>query len=129
MTTPISDETKRVMENWALWRSGGLVDSSSSRAYELEARGIRAETPLPMMIGEAIEVDAAVQKLDRDLRLVVEERWLRTGPMHEMAKRLGCALMTIYRRLERAHRAIDAYRRERRDRLRARYSHSHYENR
>ena len=106
----ISFETERVMTNWARWRTGALVGLSVSGAYQLEAKGPRAETPIPIINGEAVEVDQAVQSLDAPLKGAVEEYWLRSGPVVDMARRLGCGVTTLYRRLERAHQAVELFR-------------------
>ena len=128
----IDTETERMMNNWALWRSGSMTGCAVSGAYELEARGRHGDTPMPLINGEAVEIDQAVQLLDYTQRSAVEEFWLRTGPVVDKARRCGCAVAALYRRLERAHQAIRAHRQqllERAQRIRDAYAHSHSENR
>jgi hypothetical protein len=128
----IDADTERMMVNWALWRSGSLTGVAVSGAYELEARGRYEETPMPLINGEACEVDQAVARLDAPLKLAVEEYWLRTGPVVDKARRCGCEAKTLYRRLDRAHESIKAFREERQrasERARAELSHSHDQNR
>lgn len=128
----IDAETNRLMQNWALWRSGSLTGVPSSGAYELEGRGSRAELPMPLINGDAVEIDQAVGQLDAPLKLAVEEYWLRAGSIEEKARRCGCEARTLYRRLDRAHAGIHANRRAKREaseRQRKARSHSHCTNR
>lgn len=116
----IDNETDRLMRNWAAWRitSGRESQRVISSAYTLEARGRRASVSVPMFDPEASEVDDAVKLLETTVRQAVLEFWLRAGPVVDKARRLGCTSRTLYRRLERGYRAINAYRTERRRRLR-----------
>lgn len=128
----IDAETERMMLNWAMWRSGSLTGVAVTGAYELEARGRREETPIPLINGEACEVDEEVQLLDAALKMALEEYWLRTGPLVDKARRCGCGLATLYRRLERAHFRINSELRRKRqqnERQRQALSHSHSQNR
>lgn len=116
----IDNETDRLMRNWAAWRitSGRESQRVISSAYTLEARGRRASVTIPLFDPEASEVDDAVKLLELTLRQAVLEYWLRAGPVLDKARRLGCTSRTLYRRLERAYRGINAHRAECRRRLR-----------
>lgn len=113
----IDAETQRLMLNWAAWRCGSIGSVATSGAYSLEGRGRHEETSIPLINGEAVEVDQAVSDLAPDLKLAVEEYWTRTGVIADKAKRCSCTTMTLYRRLDRAHAAINSFRQQQRARL------------
>lgn len=124
----IDAETERVMRNWAMWRAGSLTGVPVSGAYDLEAPGHRGDTAIPLINGEAVEVEQAVQAIDEQLRTVLEEYWLKSGPIEMKARRCACCVATLYRRLDRAHAAIKAHRAELRksaERKRQAYARSH----
>jgi DNA-directed RNA polymerase specialized sigma24 family protein len=102
----IDADTQRMMNNWACWRSGVLIGTPISGAYDLEARGLREETSMPLLNGEALDVEAAVRQLPHELHAVVCEYWLRNGSSAQKARKCRCAAKTFYRRLEQAHSRI-----------------------
>jgi DNA-directed RNA polymerase specialized sigma24 family protein len=99
-------ESRRIMLNWAQWKSGSPIGLASSNAYELEARGRHEETPIPLLNGEALDVDKAISELPPELSVAVAEYWLRKGTIREKLRRLRCAAETFYRRLDQAHRRV-----------------------
>lgn len=106
----IDAETTRRMTNWARWKVGGAsIELAMSSAYDLEARGRREAVSVPLMNGEALDVDRAVHDLPGELVLVVEQHWLKRGSVGRKAKRCGCAISTFYRRLEDAHYRVQVY--------------------
>ncbi len=118
----IDGETERLMQNWAAWRGGGGREKRGlvSSAYSLEARGRREEVSIPLFDPEASEVNDAVQSLSDKLQEAVHEYWLRAGAIADKARRCGCPSSTLYRRLDRAHVKIRAFRAALRERLRRR---------
>lgn len=106
----IRAETERLMRNWAMWKqSGGTLNMAVTTAYELEGRGRREETSIPLLNGEAIDVDAAVKTLTVELAKVVDEYWLRRGNIMQKVRRCRCAVATFYRRLDLAHGQVHAH--------------------
>ena len=102
----IAAETERMMRNWARWKTGAPIGVSSSSAYELEGRGRREEVSIPLLNGEAIDVDKAVHDLPGWLHEAVWQYWIRGGSVEEKARRCHCAVKTLYRRLDEAHGRI-----------------------
>jgi DNA-directed RNA polymerase specialized sigma24 family protein len=104
----IDVDTKRMMENWIRWKlgGGGPGNPSVTSNYDLEARGRREQISTPLLNGEAIDVDAAVDKLPAQLKNVIVQYWLRRGSARQKAKACRCAPDTFYRRLAQAHDAI-----------------------
>lgn len=102
----IDAETERRMRNWARWRLGVPIGLAVSGAYDLEAPGRREETSIPLLNGEAMDVDKAVDELPEDLKAVVKEYWLRNGTVTQKAKACRCAIATFYRRLHQAHQRV-----------------------
>ena len=105
----IEAETERLMLNWAQWRHGGSIRMAMSGAYDGMPRD-PWDQPIPLMNGEAVDVQGAVDRLEQHQRVATEEFWLRTGNARDKARRCGCANeRTLYRRLEQAHAFIRAY--------------------
>lgn len=102
----IDADTERLMLNWARWRSGTLIGTPISGAYDLEAPGRREEASIPLLNGEAVDVEEAVRQLPHELHAVVCEYWLYSGSAGKKAKKCRCALRTFWLRLERAHSRI-----------------------
>lgn len=64
---------------------------------------------MPLINGEAVDVDGAVDALPGELRVVVIQFWTKSGTVHEKARRAGCHVDTLYRRLEDAHHRIRSH--------------------
>lgn len=123
----IDSETYRLMLNWAQWRSGASISVAISGAYDAALKDTY-DTPMPLLNGEALEVNQAVERLEAHQSEAVIEFWCFSGNADEHARRLGVTKVTLYRRLDHAHRFIHAFRREqqaRAERARAALSHSH----
>lgn len=115
------------MTNWARWKSGAGVTMPTSSAFDLEARGRREGASTPLLNGEAVDVDAAVDALPAELRQVVYVHWLQQIPdkrgrvrgwrnanTRQRARACGCSEPTYYRRLRHAHERIRALMRAKR---------------
>lgn len=102
----IDAETERLMQNWARWKSGAGVAMAVSSAYNLEATGAWGETPMPLIDGDAIMVDAAVESLPDGLKVVLIEYWVRGGLIDQKVRRCRCTRRTFYRRLDDANRKV-----------------------
>jgi len=105
----IDADTERLMNNWARWRDGGGLSTPITAAYGLEARGRREEVSIPLINGEAVDVDAAVEDLPEPLKHVVVEFWCKPGTVRNKANRCGSAVDTFYRKLEDAHYRIRTF--------------------
>ena len=121
-------ETARLMQNWAQWRSGASISVAVSSAFDLEARGRREAVSVPLLNGEAVDVDSAVEALPTDLHVVVIEHWLKKGTAEKHARECGCGLTTYWKRLGHGHERIRALMRAKRteaERTRAAYRAHH----
>lgn len=128
MKVAMAAETERLMRNWARWRSGVPIGLAVSGAYDLEAPGRREETPIPLLNGEAVDVEEGVQALPTELKLVVYVHWLDRDLQEKWiggkattdrrARRCRCAVATYYRRLGHAHARIHLHLDHLRDRRR-----------
>ena len=120
-------ETARLMTNWARWKSGAGISVATSSAFNLEARGRREATSIPLLNGEASDVDHAVDALPPDLHKVIAVHWLdefidRRGKTRraqhaneqQRARACGCAPSTYWTRLKHAHERIRAVMRAKR---------------
>jgi hypothetical protein len=105
----IAAETERMMRNWARWKTGAPIGLAVSSAYELEGRGRREEAPIPLLNGEAMDVDKAVLDLPGELFQVVEQHWLKRGTVKDKARRCHCSEATFYRRLDDAHARVHIF--------------------
>lgn len=102
----IEDETQRRMINWVRWKTGAPIGLAVSSAYALEAPGRREETSIPLLNGEAMDVDVAVEVLPLELKLAIDEYWLRKGTIRQKLHRCRCGAKVFYLRLDQAHGRI-----------------------
>jgi hypothetical protein len=112
----IDSETHRLMTNWARWKSGAPIGLASTSAYDLEAPGRREEVSIPLLNGEALDVDKAIEELPPPLSVAVAEYWLRAGTIRSKLHKLRCSSRTFYRRLDHAHTRVRAHLQRLRDR-------------
>ena len=112
----IDNETTRLMTSWAMWRTGGSTHGMAVSTAFSEARD-SYDTPMPLINGEALEVDQAVHAMRPELQRVVIQFWCKRGTVAERAARAGCGMRTFYDRLDQAHAAVHAHRAELRRRL------------
>lgn len=99
---------------WARWRvargMGGMgvmgyagVDLGAADS----ARSGYREAAVPLMDVEASETEACVQLLNpRGLMLTVFEHYCGQGGVVDKAKRLCCAVPTVYTRIDQAHQQL-----------------------
>lgn len=94
--------------NWARWkhgaRSGGLGYASVNMSGVLSDRN--PEPRIPINDDEACTTEAALKTLLPEVQRVVEEYYLRPGPVETIARDLGIGLSTLHARMDRAHRGI-----------------------
>ncbi len=103
------------MTNWALWKSGASISCAVTAAWGLEAKGRREATSIPLLNGEASDVDHAVESLPPELQDVVKEHWLKKGTVEKHARSCRCSVPTYYRRLSHAHERVRALMRAKKD--------------
>lgn len=95
----------RMLENWARWV---VADGGSKRspypAYNLEPPGPRAGSQLPMLNGEAEDVDAVIADMSPRYQqpLRMNYQWPNVADRVN-AKRCNCSLNTYKSRLHEAH--------------------------
>lgn len=103
----IDTETERRMTNWARWRvAGGRISLAMSSAYSLEGRGRRDEVGVPLIDGEAEDVEKVVLALQYPLQLVLIEYWVKGGSVAQKARACRCARSTFFERLALGHKAV-----------------------
>jgi DNA-directed RNA polymerase specialized sigma24 family protein len=94
--------------NWARWkhgaRSGGLGYATLDMSSVLSDRN--PEARIPINDDEASTTEVALKTLVREVQQVVEEYYLRPGPVDTIARELGIGTSTLHARMDRAHRGI-----------------------
>lgn len=113
------DDLERRLGNWAAWYYSGRSAAGSSgiisSIYKGGPRGRRVGNIMPVIDGEAIETDAAVDQLPRELREALRAHYLRVSPTGKwlgtlsdgrVAEALGCARSTLAERMERARQRL-----------------------
>lgn len=102
-----SEETVRLLENWAMWLANDRKPVSTISpypAYRLAARGKRAGNVIPIISVEAERTDkiivAMVPRYQQPLRL--HYLWV-TRSVENKARSCSCAISTYYVRLDEAH--------------------------
>lgn len=111
----VDDELERRLENWALWYWSGGRERRVSSVYGLARVSLRYSAPLPIINGEAMDTDSAVQRIDARLRDALRARYLRLAPKgHEIRSlsevQVAAALLVSYdtylRDLAKGRRAV-----------------------
>ena len=106
------DDVERRLLNWVRWRagsgSGGMGFARSDMAAGPGRDGYR-ESVIPTVDCEAEETDRAVMALPSELRATVESFYLGRGTILDKANRLCCRVPTVYARIDRAHRVMQAW--------------------
>lgn len=113
------DDLERRLNNWAAWYYSGRSAKGSSGVvssiYHGGPRGRRVGNVMPVIDGEAIETEAAVDQLPRELRDALRAHYLRVSPTGRwlgtlsdgrVAEALGCARSTLAERMERARHRL-----------------------
>lgn len=100
------EDLERALRNWARWVvSGGSTLCSGFPLAELASHGTRSEAPIPIMNGEAVELDIIIGSAD-----LVPVRYAEVLRVHYVwefeppaaARRCRCCIKTYYNRLEKA---------------------------
>lgn len=74
----IESEIERMLDNWARWSSGGgLAAHCAVSVYDLGGRGSRAATTMPVIDGEALDIDGIVRGLKFEHEQVLYARYKR----------------------------------------------------
>jgi len=115
----INDDIERRLRNWADWHYSGRSATGGGAAissiYKAGPRGRRAGSIMPVINGEALDTDAAVNRMPVDLRNVLRAHYLRVSPSGRwlgtlsagrVAEAIGCARSTLASRLDLAHQAL-----------------------
>jgi hypothetical protein len=102
---------ERRMRNWALWRSGGadLMWLSLSNIYDMGPRAPRLGNVMPILQGEAEDVDEAVRSLAEELQRAVVLWYVRQLEPERMRKALRCRRESVQERLDQAREQIVAF--------------------
>jgi DNA-directed RNA polymerase specialized sigma24 family protein len=123
--TSIEEDTERLLENWALFREGGvsiagrsgedLVSSGYDPEQWQRASGYR-EARVPVLVADALEVDAVILSLDVDQRVALNAHYRYRGPLGELipshfthaqiAEELRLGTRTFERHLQYGRRAV-----------------------
>ena len=103
-------EYERRMQNWRLWRLSERrsIGGSPYPVYNLTPRPPRGENIMPILAGEALETDSAVQALPTSLRRAVEIWFLTSGSVNEKRKMARCRRERLFEMLEEARRELVA---------------------
>jgi hypothetical protein len=106
------------LENWAIWyvsRGGGRSAGVSSAYSGNEGgRGYGDDTVVSAMVGEALDTDGLVAKLERSLQDAIRAKYLHTGTDAMKAADLGIHRDTLADRVKRAKLKLDDLYRSRR---------------
>lgn len=107
------------LQNWARWRlsqgRGALGYAAVNLADADAGRDGYIEASIPISDVEASETDQALQRLNPPgLALTVVEVYTGRGGIKDKARRLCCAEVTIYARIDQAHRQLAELLNERR---------------
>lgn len=99
-------EIERLLGNWQRYRlgAGGFGGLGAYAAYQLEQRGPRAESVMPLLAGEAADVDRLMRdgQIERKHVIVLDLLYLTTLPDHACAKKAGVSTRTWYRHIQAA---------------------------
>src|SRR5205814_9964887 len=101
---------ERRMNNWRMWRLSdrGSINGSPFPIYNLTPRPPRGENIMPILFGEAVETESAVQALPRAMRRTVEIWFLTSGSLNEKRKMLRCRRERLFEMVEEAKRELVA---------------------
>lgn len=94
----------RLMRNWARATAGSSAAYSMSSAYDGVPSGDGYDTVMPVLQGEAIDVDVAFQAVPLTERKAVQIYWLFEGKSYKwLAGRLACTDKTVIQRCITGH--------------------------
>ena len=72
------DFTRR-MVNWARWKLGGIATAEISSVYADQTGGGYREAPIPLLVGEAEDTEAAINAIPERYRYAVQQVWVYLG--------------------------------------------------
>lgn len=100
-------EIVRVLNNWAMYASGGSFlpnGISPFPAYNLAQPGPRAGNVMPCLIGEGIDADKIIKAMPERYKKPISLYYCwASKPDRVMARECCCALNTFKSRLDYAH--------------------------
>lgn len=102
----MADDFDRMLENWARWLFGDTVQSlvAISSIYHLGPKPPRYGNTMPIINGEAIDLDRAIRRLARRHQQTLEvemQDWLYPTKILK-ARRCGVCVRTYQTRIEEA---------------------------
>lgn len=97
------------LHNWALWAFGGSVMSSSSLCITGATQYWDALTPIPSLVGDAMDTDDLVQKLAKVEFVAVKAWYSASGTKEFIARSLGIHRVTLWQRVRNAKGHLDDY--------------------
>ncbi len=100
-----NDEIVRLLNNWAMWMAGDRVSASSPfPAYNLALPGPRAGNVMPVLNGEAEDVDTVICTLPVRFQQPLRMHYCWPGRAdRSKAKSCNCCLNTYKTRVDDAH--------------------------
>ena len=106
----VHPEVTRRLQNWAMWRAGGIRDGLSckiSSIYQNGPRAPRAESVVPVLSGEASDTQSIIDALPGRHKQALEAHYLwPQGTDEARARQRGIALNTWKSWLLQAHEAF-----------------------
>lgn len=105
------EEIERMLNNWALWVFSGRSSISSISpypAYNLAPPPPRSGSTMPILSGEAEELDKIIQGIDQRLGRAIAVFYLWNDTQEQKAKRCGVCVNTFKDRLGRGKEAVKA---------------------
>lgn len=101
-----NDDIVRLLTNWAMWMAGDIRRGGGSQfpAYNLALPGPRAGNVIPVLAGEAEDVDKIIGSLPRRYQQPLRMHYCWPGRAdRSKAKSCGCCLNTYKARVDDAH--------------------------
>src|SRR5690348_3170464 len=102
--SPVLEYWDQRLTNWALWEVG--LASVGVSAYDGEW-GECAPRPPPPLVGEALDTDRLVRRLEADLYAAVRAHYIWTGYEYDKAAALKIAHKTLIDRVRIARFKLD----------------------
>lgn len=101
MSSTALDRWEQRLQNWALWYVSGSGGSAVSALYLLGGATRRSKVDARVvLVGEALDTDALIRKLSRELQQAILAWYVWTGPVAGKAAQIGCHENTLRYRVE-----------------------------
>ncbi|MDA8095574.1 MAG: hypothetical protein M0T84_17035 [Betaproteobacteria bacterium] len=96
-----NDDLERMLENWARWKFSPGVGRAGSPfpIYNLGPKPPRYGNTMPVINGEAIDMDSAINSLQDRYKRALAIQYLWGDDQESKAKRCGCCVRTFRDRL------------------------------